>query len=279
MDRFEQGTNIIVGTAAGISFVRFFVVAGPYVLVATALTLWIGSRHFAIRPLADDAAREAAADLVAGFDENDGIKSRGFFVFSAVMTGLFIVVIATTSVLPWVSDLGMGFVALGFALVMLGRFRNDVNRFYQAVDWDLLGFFAALFMVINVMEHAGVLGALGHALAWLIALGDVAGTGLLLASTALFSSVTDNIPLAAMLGKILTTLETPSDSALWWSVVFGANLGGNITPIGSASTLVAVTIMHKHKLPLSFTGFVAKAAPYAAVQLVLATVYVLVFLR
>ena len=271
--------NIIVGTAAGISFVRFFVVAGPYVLVATALTLWIGSRHFAIRPLADDAAREAAADLVAGFDENDGIKSRGFFVFSAVMTGLFIVVIATTSVLPWVSDLGMGFVALGFALVMLGRFRNDVNRFYQAVDWDLLGFFAALFMVINVMEHAGVLGALGHALAWLIALGDVAGTGLLLASTALFSSVTDNIPLAAMLGKILTTLETPSDSALWWSVVFGANLGGNITPIGSASTLVAVTIMHKHKLPLSFTGFVAKAAPYAAVQLVLATVYVLVFLR
>jgi Na+/H+ antiporter NhaD/arsenite permease-like protein len=28
-------------------------------------------------------------------------------------------------------------------------------------------------------------------------------------------------------------------------VIFGANLGGNITPIGSASTLVAVTVIHK----------------------------------
>jgi Na+/H+ antiporter NhaD/arsenite permease-like protein len=62
-------------------------------------------------------------------------------------------------------------------------------------------------------------------------------------------------------------------------VVFGANLGGNITPIGSASTLVAVTLIHKYKLPLSFGGFVSKALPYAGLQIALATVYVLVFLR
>jgi Na+/H+ antiporter NhaD/arsenite permease-like protein len=62
---------------------------------------------------------------------------------------------------------------------------------------------------------------------------------------------------------------------LWWSVIFGANLGGNITPIGSASTLVAVTIMHKHKLPLSFAAFVKAAIPYAIVQIILALAYVL----
>ena len=60
--------------------------------------------------------------------------------------------------------------------------------------------------------------------------------------------------------------------------MFGANLGGNITPIGSASTLVAVTIMHKNDLAVSFVGFVKKAIPYAAVQLALATVYVLLVL-
>ncbi len=59
---------------------------------------------------------------------------------------------------------------------------------------------------------------------------------------------------------------------------FGANLGGNITPIGSASTLVAVTIIHRYELPLSFGGFVQKALPYAVVQIVLAIVYVLLFL-
>jgi Na+/H+ antiporter NhaD/arsenite permease-like protein len=93
------------------------------------------------------------------------------------------------------------------------------------------------------------------------------------------SSVTDNIPLAAMLAKILKSLGTDSESALWWSVVFGANLGGNITPIGSASTLVAVTIMHKNGLKLSFGGFVSKAILFAGAQLAIAVVYVLVFLR
>ena len=40
--------NIIVGTAAGISFVEFFTAASPYVIVATALTIWMGARMFAI---------------------------------------------------------------------------------------------------------------------------------------------------------------------------------------------------------------------------------------
>ena len=59
-------------------------------------------------------------------------------------------------------------------------------------------------------------------------------------------------------------------------MIFGANLGGNLTPIGSASTLVAVTIMHKHKVPLSFVAFVRKAFPFAALHLALAVGYVLI---
>jgi Na+/H+ antiporter NhaD/arsenite permease-like protein len=189
----------------------------------------------------------------------------------------FIVVIATTSILPWVKDLGMSFVALAFAVIMLSRYKADVDRFYRAVDWDLLGFFTALFMVINVMEHAQVLGLIGQGLRQIIGLGETLGGGLMLVSAAGFSSVTDNIPLAAMLSKILSNLGTTSDSTLWWSVIFGANLGGNITPIGSASTLVAVTIIHKNNLKMTFAGFVRVAAPYALIQIVLATAYVLIF--
>jgi Na+/H+ antiporter NhaD/arsenite permease-like protein len=60
-------------------------------------------------------------------------------------------------------------------------------------------------------------------------------------------------------------------------VVFGANLGGNITPIGSASTVVAVTIMHKHELGMGFGRFVRTALPFALIQILLAVVYVVVF--
>ncbi len=271
--------NIIVGTAAGISFVKFFLVAAPFVVVATAITLVMGAWLFKIRKLSSEEERSEAALLVSAFDENDGIESKGFFWFSTFMLLAFIGVIATASILPWIKDLGMGYVALGFAGIMLIRFKAVADKFYQALDWDLLGFFAALFVVINVMEHALVLEGIGHGLAAIIGLGEVLGTGAILVSAAVASSVTDNIPLAAMLAKILQSLGTDPSSPLWWSVIFGANLGGNITPIGSASTLVAVTIMHKHKLPMSFGGFIVKAVPFAIIQIVIAVAYVLLFLR
>ena len=193
---------------------------------------------------------------------------------------VIIITIATTSVLPWVSDLGMGFVAVAFATAALLRYKSEADRFYRVVDWDLLGFFVGLFIVIYVMEHAGVLAALGRVLAKLVDLGPKAGSASLLFSSAICSSVTDNIPLAAMLAKILGALPTvASDSPLWWAVIFGANLGGNLTPIGSASTLVAVTIMHKHDIKMGFARFVIKALPFALLHLVLAVVYVCLFLR
>ena len=274
--------NIIVGTAAGISFARFFLVAAPFVLVATVVTLWMGSRRFGVRRLTDAAEVEEARALVSGFDERDGIESRVFFWFGAIMLVLFIATIATTQLLPWIRDLGMGYVAMSFGLIMLVRFKAVAERFYQALDWDLLGFFAGLFVVINVMEHARVLELIGSGLAHVIGLGDALGSGLVLVSSAAASSVTDNIPLSAMLARILAgdpQIGPDPASPFWWAVAFGANLGGNLTPIGSASTLVAVTIMHKSGIRMSFARFVRIALPFALVQILIAVVYVVVFLR
>lgn len=270
--------NIIVGKTAGISFVKFFLVASPYVVVATAVTIWMGKIRFKITALKTDEERAAARELVQSFDENEGIPSAKFFWFSVASLGLFMTFMASQSVLPLFRELGMGFVALLFAGVVLLVYRHEVDKFYSAVDWDLLAFFAGLFVVINVMEHAHVLDLLGQGIAALIGLGENSGAAALLTMSALASSVTDNIPLAAMLAKILAASETPTESPLWWCVIFGANLGGNITPIGSASTVVAMTIIHRQKLPLSFVGFVKVAAMFAAVQIVLAIVYVLLFL-
>ena len=271
--------NIIIGSAAKITFIEFFITASPYVLVATILTIVMGAKIFSIKALTDEDDILASAELIESFDENDGIESQGFFWFGAGMLVLFILTMATTSVLPIARELGMGFVALSFAVIMLLRYKSSVDQFYRSVDWDLLTFFITLFVVINVMEHAKVLELIGKGISMVI--GDeesLFGTGALLVLSAAFSSVTDNIPLAAMLAKILGAAGTASDSSLWWSVVFGANLGGNLTPIGSASTLVAVTIMHKNNIKMSFLDFVKVAIPFALIQILLALGYVLFFL-
>jgi len=71
--------------------------------------------------------------------------------------------------------------------------------------------------------------------------------------------------------RFVATLESEGDLSLfdptpeavagvprvqWWAVVFGANLGGSITSISPASTIVAVTIMKKYGLKITFLEFV-----------------------
>jgi Na+/H+ antiporter NhaD/arsenite permease-like protein len=272
--------NIIVGNTAKIGFVEFFLYASPYVVVATAATLFMAKSLFKIEGLKTDAEREEARRQVEGFDENESIPSEKFFWFSVGMLAAFILALSAQAALPWGLDrLGMGFIALFFAGVVLLAYKSEVDKFYSAVDWDLLAFFAALFVVINVMEHALVLDLIGNGIAAMLTLPTNLDSGVLLAASAFASSVTDNIPLAAMLGKILNSISLQNPSGFnpdwWWCVIFGANLGGNITPIGSASTVVAMTIIHREKLPLTFVGFVIKALPFALVQLVLAILYVL----
>lgn len=270
--------NIIVGKTAEISFGRFFMVAAPYVAVATTVTLFMAKSLFGITGLKSDEEKQQARRMVDSFDPTESIPSQQFFWFSVGALGMFIVCLAGQSALPLgLANLEMGFVALFFAGVVLLAYRNEVDKFYSAVDWDLLAFFAALFVVIHVMEHAQVLNVIGTGIAQMLQLPAMLNSSVLLSSAAIASSVTDNIPLAAMLAQILKNLGTDPASPFWWCVIFGANLGGNLTPIGSASTVVAMTIIQRQKLPLSFVGFVKAAAPFAIVQIVLATIYVLAF--
>jgi len=267
--------NIIVGNTAGFSFVQFFLYASPYVVVSTIVTIMLGAFVFKISPLRGNEEKARAAELVGGFDENDGIESVRFFWGSAVAFVFFIGALAGQSFIPLLDELGMGFVALLFATMMLTVFRSEVARFYSALDWDLLFFFMGLFVVINVMEHGQVLHVLGGWISALVGEGGRMGSAALLGASAVASSVTDNIPLSAMLAKILAARSGETPDALWWSVVFGSNLGGNLTPIGSASTVVAVTIIHKYKIRMGFMKFVRIAFPFALIQIILAIGYVL----
>lgn len=268
--------NIILGSKGNISFMDFFIRAAPYTVAATILTVYMATKIFKIKPLTDREEKLAARELVASFDERDGIESVGFFKLSWLMLVLFIGFIATTSVMPFIKELGMGYVAVSFGIIAMIRYKHEVDKNYSALDWDLLAFFAYLFVVINCMEHAMVLELIGEGIGALLGLGDYGGGASLIWAGAIASSVTDNVPLAAIMANILSAAE--ADPGFWWATIFGTNLGGNFTPIGSASTVVAVAIIHKNKLPLSFGSFVVKAAPFAIAQLTLATAYVLLFL-
>ncbi|UCE61077.1 MAG: hypothetical protein JSU63_04870 [Phycisphaerales bacterium] len=273
--------NIIVGKAADISYLTFLVVTGPYTIIAIVVSMLIARWLFgsAVQPLTEQAAKAHNLAAVTAFDEWETVKDRKFFRTSIVGIILVILAFALKPQIPILRDFGIEVVAMLAAVFMLLLHADDVEHDLDDVEWSLVFFFVGLFIIIGVMERGGVLLQIGTLLSGLT---DKTGTVGLMWFTALFSSVTDNIPLAAMMAKIFgPTPEAAAavDRAQWFAVVFGANLGGNITPIGSASTVVACTILKKHGLKVSFLGFVKIGAVFAAAQLLLASGYLLILQR
>lgn len=273
--------NIIVGKAAGISYVQFFLVTAPYVAIATFATMILARKLFGagVQPLTGQNEKTHHRDLVMAFDEWETVKDRRFFYTAIVGVVLVILGFALKDQIPILQNFGIEIVAMLAAVLMLLLHADNVEHDLDHVEWSLVFFFVGLFVVIGVMDRAHVLLWIGRLLDGITAHTGVYG---LMWLTAGFSSVTDNIPLAAMLAKIFGSTPEIAQAlpvSQWWAIVFGANLGGNITPIGSASTVVACTIMKKHGIKIGFMEFVKIAGVFAVAQLVLATGYLAVLSR
>ena len=276
--------NIIVGTAAGIGYTQFLFVAGPYCIIAFVATLYLVRWLFKIKPLTDDTSKTEANTMVDAFDEWETVKDRRFFYLSAIVLGSIILGFALHSYIPVLKDMGLEVIAISGATIMLVIYPTDVEGVLNEVEWTLVLFFIGLFALLGVMAKADVLAMIGEWLESPLSSGPYRGPIAMMWSSAFFSGLTDNIPLAAVLAKVLGGFQSEilnPDYAwfanyghmLWWALIFGAGLGGNFTPIGSASTVVAIGILKKEGHNITFMQYVKIGAIVVLVQLALATSY------
>lgn len=273
--------NIIIGTEAGISYMTFVYTMSPYVAVATAGSIGVSWYLFpeTFQKRLTPEQQSEKEDRVQEFDEWDTVEDQTFFNVSVICVIGFIASFALHGVVPIIRDLPLEWVALGFATLMLIIYPAKVEDTLEKVEWSLIFFFIGLFTVIGVMREVGVLGQIGLFLKDYLAAGEYRGPGYLMWASTALSSVTANIPLAAMMSEIIGGMELTMDkNGLWWGLVLGSNLGGNITPIGSASTMVGVTALRREGISFSFMQFVKKGLCFASLQLVLATFYLAVLI-
>jgi Na+/H+ antiporter NhaD/arsenite permease-like protein len=267
--------NIIVGTEANISYVTFLVVSGPYCVLASVATIFMVTRVFKIKSLESDVAKQAAQKQVDRFDPWETVKDKKLFYISTGVLAAIVLAFAFHSQIPVISKMGLEVVAFIGATAMLVIYPTDVEEVLDGVEWSLIFFFVGLFMLLGVMEHSGVLKLIGSWLEGPLGSGDIVGPAALIWAASILSGLTDNIPLAAVLAKVLTSFGDNIEymNTLWWALIFGAGLGGNLTPIGSASTVVAISIMKREGKSITFLGYVKIAAPIVFMQVSLATVY------
>jgi Na+/H+ antiporter NhaD/arsenite permease-like protein len=265
--------NIILGQRAGIGFLEFFLVAAPYCLIASAVTFLMARKLFGIRPNADPEAEARVME----FDEWETVTDRKFFKAAWFITGGVVLGFALQSYLPVLKseELGLQFVAFTGATVMLLMRPKLVDEALRKVEWGLVVFFVGLFILIGICGHedVGVLRVMGNGVNWLIDNTGPFASAILVWVTGILSGLTDNVPLAAMLSKMFDPATTSMD--IWWASIIGGNLGGNVTPIGSAAVVVGVTLMKREGIKITFTGFMKVAAPFAIAQLLIGSAYVM----
>jgi Na+/H+ antiporter NhaD/arsenite permease-like protein len=63
------------------------------------------------------------------------------------------------------------------------------------------------------------------------------------------------------------------NGVLWWALLLGTVLGGNLTPIGASANVVAVGIAQRAGHPISFWDFTKRGAAVTAVSFVLSVGY------
>ena len=273
--------NILIGSAAHLSFDDFLFALAPAVVlvfaVQTLLLHLLWGRSLRAEPA--DRAR------IMAMNAKDAIAD------ARLVRASLGVILGLIAGLVFAGKFGLeaGTIALlAAALLMLldhGRRPKEVHTetvtsAFMEVDWVTIFFFIGLFVMVGAIAKGGVLAYLGRELLAATG-GDARVTALvMLWGGAIVSALVDNIPFVITLIPLIKGIAPAmgGDAAIlpvWWSLALGACLGGNGTLIGSAANLTVAGIAERSGAPIGFWRFNATAFPLMLVSIALCHVYVL----
>jgi len=219
--------NMIIGHLSGIPFLRFSASLLPVALAGLVIQYGVLSVGF----------RKVLASAVIQRPESEPRKlDRRLLIMTLAVLALVFV--------GFVAGLNLAWTALaGGALVMVLA-RRDTHEVLKLVDWHLLVFFAALFVVVGGLNETGlpdqiydrlrgVFGSTatsqGWNLAWFSALG---------------SNIFSNVPFVLVAGKWIGNFAQPE--LMWKVMALATTFAGNLTLLGSVANIIVVESARGH---------------------------------
>jgi len=273
--------NIIIGSAANLSFNDFVVNLTPVIIVVMLAQLVATHLIWGKRMR---ASPEARARVMA-------LETRELIVDPALMRTSLVVLAGVIAAFVFAGPLKLqpGTIALfGAASLMLlhnlehHREREKqtvrVTETFNEVDWITIFFFLGLFVIVHGIDTAGVLDLAAHRLIRLTG-GDPADTAIaILWASAILSAIVDNIPFVAAMIPLIRDLEphlggTEQLLPMWWALSLGACLGGNGTLIGASANLTVAGIAERNGVDFRFTTYTKHAFGLMLISVAISHVY------
>jgi len=279
--------GILIATKAGLTFEDFLLKAFPLMLLvlgaAIAVLLWwyreeIRKLDTKIKEMGNN--REAFARLIC-VPMTKEIKNE-FFLFSITLLciGLHHRLEQFFS-LP-TNALLLSMPLISAAIIMLWHQEKAREYIEKDVDWWTLIFFMLLFAKVGTLKYTGVTDIFSNGIAKLAGDSQFFIITFVLWAAAIGSSILDNVVLVATFLPVIDGLRmTGIDVAsLWWALLFGGCLGGNITMVGSTANIVAIGMMEKrNKRSVSFLEWLKISLVIGIITTTITWVFLLSFRR
>ena len=260
--------NIIIGSAAGFSFMDFVVERAP--VIAIILLIILGYLAFVFKK--DLVTTEENMKKVAEIDNSKTITDKVHMIRSMTVLGLVIL----GFMLHDITHIDTYVVAMiGASILLLFEKPTEI---LEKVEWNTIFFFIGLFIIIGGLEASGGIKLMAE---WLLKVtngSQEATSMMILWGSGIISGIIDNIPYTAtmspMLVEIQKTMGADYTYPLWWALSLGACLGGNMTIIGAAANVIVSENSAKEGHPIGFMQFMKYGVPVVAISLIISSVYV-----
>ncbi|HLC76441.1 MAG TPA: ArsB/NhaD family transporter [Candidatus Peribacterales bacterium] len=259
--------NILIGSAANLSFNQFLFNLSPISTVVAIVTL--GMLYFIYRSVLHTTPEARA--VIMGFNPREAISDWGLLIKSVFVIGLVILGFLTHSI----THLDGATIAIAGAALLLILTRDEPEAHLHQVEWTTIFFFIGLFIVVTGIEHVGAIAMLADGVLKLTGDNMTLLTLSILWGSAFFSAIVDNIPFVATMIPLIKDLGASGMpmEPLWWALALGADMGGNATIIGASANVIVSGIASREGHKITFVEYMKTAIPITFVSIVICTIY------
>ena len=248
--------NIIIGTALGLTFGDFLRNTGLIALLC--MVVMVPYFYFCFRrqiQSRDETARAAAMSL----DPRASISSRKAFVVNVTIFLVTVLLLVTHA-------------KTGLTVATL--------RLLRKVDWQTVLFFLGLFLTVSGLEQTGVLEAMANGIAGITGGNLSLMIVILIWLSAVASAFVDNIPFAATMVPVISSLSATMGvdlNTLAWTLSMGTDIGGSATPIGASANVAGTAIAAREGHPISWGRYCKYSAPAAVIVVAISMAVILLW--
>lgn len=258
--------NVLIGSAANLSFNDFLINALPVVVVAWLVVLGLLLFLFRKELQEQPTNIEAVLKLDPGKALEDPVTARKVIIVLAGIILLFFLqeVLGTSS----------SFIALAGAAVAIWWVRPNTQELFERIEWNVLVFFIALFVMVGGLESSGALDQVAEVMTDAANLNPVLLGIIFIWVVAILSAIVDNIPITIALIPVIISLGASgiNTAPLWWAMVFGAGFGGNGTIIGSSANIVVASLSERTRTPITSAMWSRRGLPAMIAACVVASI-------